>query len=65
MNLIAVVILLMIGFFVIGFVAAISEQHKMHEEASNDAEDDCLNDQTTIVISQEVPSVFDAFSSKK
>ena len=65
MNLIVLFLVLLGGLFVVGLIAAIFEQHKMHEVAADDEDDDYLEDQTTIVVSQEVPSVFDTFSSKK
>ncbi len=65
MNRSVLFLLLLVGFFVIGFIAAISEQHKTHEEAIDDEDDECIDDQVTIVVSQEVPSIFDNFSSKK
>ena len=51
-------------FFIIGLFVAICEQHKTHGAVIEDEDNDQLDNQTTIVISQEVPSVFDTFSSK-
>lgn len=57
MELISVFIFLVIGFLVIGIIAAIAYNRNDH----NDAEDE----QARIVISQEVPSAFDALKGKK
>ena len=57
MKLISVFILLVIGFLVIGIIAAIACNRNDH----NDEEDG----QAHIVISQEVPSAFDALNGKK
>lgn len=53
MELISIFIILVVGFLVIGFIAAVACNHQDHEQ-----EDD---EQPHVVISQEVPSVFDTF----
>ena len=53
MELISVFIILVVGFLIIGFIAAIA-----YDRHDSDEEED---DQAHIVISQEVPSAFDAF----
>lgn len=65
MNLIIMFLILLGGFFIIGLVAAVCEQHKSHDVPTDDEEDDYPDAQPRIVVSQEVPSVFDTFSSKK
>ena len=57
MELISVFIFLVIGFLVIGIIAAIAYNRKDH----NDGEDA----QARIVISREVTSAFDALNGKK
>ena len=57
MELISIFIILVIGFLIIGFIAAVTYNRQNH------GQDD--DEQTHIVISQEVPSVFDAFKRKR
>ena len=57
MELISVFIFLVIGFLVIGAIAAIAYNRNDH----SDEEDE----QAHIVISQEVPSAFDTLKGKK
>lgn len=57
MDLISIFIILVVGFLVIGFIVAVAYNHQDHEP-----EDD---EQPHIVISQEVPSVFDAFKENE
>lgn len=66
MNLITLFLFLVISFFVIGLIAAISIQHKRNEACNEreEADDEGLDDRVAIVVSQEVPSVFDTLSGK-
>ncbi len=64
MSLIAVYPALLAGFFIIGIIAVVCEHaDKQKNDASEDNGDDDAYS-SHIVISQEVPSVFDAFHSK-
>ena len=64
MSLIAVYPALLVGFFIIGIIAAACQHtDKQNNDASEDNRDDDAYS-SHIVISQEVPSVFDAFHSK-
>ena len=58
MKLIVVFAVLLIGFLIIGTVAAIAENRKEHRE-------DEPEELPRVVISQQVPSVFDAFKGDK
>ena len=55
MNLIGVYIALFVGVMIIGLVCALAENDKDRSE----------DDPPRVVISQQVPSVFDTFKSKK
>lgn len=55
MDLIGVIIALFVGFMIIGIVCALAENGKDRSE----------EDPPRVVISQQVPSVFDTFKSKK
>lgn len=57
MELISVFIVLVVGFLVIGFIAAIVYNRQDHHGEKEE--------QTHIAISQEVPSAFDAFRGKR
>ena len=57
MELISIFIILVIGFLIFGFIAAVTYNRQNH------GQDD--DEQTHIVISQEVPSAFDAFKRKR
>lgn len=58
MKLIVVFAVLLIGFLIIGTVAAIAENRKEHRE-------DEPREAPRVVISQQVPSVFDTFKGDK
>lgn len=55
MDLIGVIIALFVGFMIIGIVCALAENGKDRSE----------EDPPRVVISQQVPSMFDTFKSKK
>ncbi len=58
MGLIGVFITLFVGFMIIGIVCALAENSKNRRE-------DAPEDSPRVVISQQVPSVFDTFKRKK
>ena len=55
MDLIGVIIALFVGFIIIGIVCALAENRKDRSE----------DEPPRVVISQQVPSVFDTFKKKK
>ena len=64
MSLIAVYPALLVGFFIIGIIAAACQHtDKQNNDASEDNGDDDEYS-SPIVISQEIPSVFETFHSK-
>lgn len=59
MNLLTLFIALVVGFLIIGFIAAVIDHHRDSECDENDEYE------SNIVISQQVPSVFDTFKGGK
>lgn len=59
MNIITLFITLVGGFMFIGIIAVIFHNKDIHDESQGE---DCSS---RVVISQEVPSVFDAFKGKE
>lgn len=59
MNIITLFIALVGGFMIIGFIAAIFQNKEPDDESRNE------DYSSQVVISQEVPSVFDAFNGKE
>ena len=60
MGLIGYFLALLIGFLVIGTIAAVAEDAKRRDEPDEDK----LEELPRVVVSQQVPSVFDTFKKK-